>query len=138
MNLIIVLPLLSQDMRTSLREVVLQIKAMGYSREEDSIRLIDSPDKKNWQIAKNQLRLLGALDPQNETKLSEFGYKLSELSCDPREGTMLLRGCEMGRQEMALIAAIRSVNGYFIDLKTRLNKLMQLTNNLRFQIYLTF
>jgi len=96
-------------MRTSLREVVLQIKAMGYSREEDSIRLIDSPDKKNWQIAKNQLRLLGALDPQNETKLSEFGYKLSELSCDPREGTMLLRGCEMGcGQEMALIAAIRT------------------------------
>jgi len=101
-------------MRTSLREVVLQIKAMGYSREGDPIRLIDSPEKQNWKTAKNQLRLLGALNPDNETKLSEFGQKLAELSCDPREGTMLLRGCEMdcGR-EMAIIAAIRTSRRLF-------------------------
>jgi len=95
-------------MRTSLREVVLQIKAMGYSREGDPIRLIDSPEKQNWKTAKNQLRLLGALNPEDETNLSEFGQKLAELSCDPREGTMLLRGCEMGcGREMAIVAAIR-------------------------------
>jgi len=96
-------------MRTSLREIVLQIKAMGYSREGDPIHLIDSPEKQNWKTAKNQLRLLGALNPEDETKLSEFGQKLAELSCDPREGTMLLRGCEMGcGREMATIAAIRT------------------------------
>ncbi len=101
-------------MRTSLREVVLQIKAMGYSREGDPIRLIDSPEKQNWKTAKNQLRLLGALDPEDETKLSEFGQKLAELSCDPREGTMLLRGCEMGcGREMAIIAAIRTSRRLF-------------------------
>jgi len=66
-------------MRTSLREVVLQIKAMGYSREGDPIHLIDSPEKQNWKTAKNQLRLLGALNPEDETKLSEFGQKLAEL-----------------------------------------------------------
>jgi len=101
-------------MRISLREVVLQIKAMGYSREGDPIRLIDSPEKQNWKTAKNQLRLLGALNPEDETKLSEFGQKLAELSCDPREGTMLLRGCEMGcGREMAIIAAIRTSRRLF-------------------------
>lgn len=101
-------------MRTSLREVVLQIKAMGYSREGDPIHLIDSPEKQSWKTAKNQLRLLGALDPTDETKLSEFGQKLSELSCDPREGTMLLRGCEMGcGREAAIIAAIRTSKKLF-------------------------
>ncbi|RMD67836.1 ATP-dependent RNA helicase [Candidatus Pacearchaeota archaeon] len=101
-------------MRTSLREVVLQIKAMGYSREGDPIRLIDSPEKQNWKAAKSQLRLLGALNPEDETKLSEFGQKLAELSCDPREGVMLLRGCEMGcGREMAIIAVIRTSRRLF-------------------------
>jgi len=93
---------------------VLQIKAMGYSREGDPIRLIDSPEKQDWKTAKNQLRLLGALNPEDETKLSEFGQKLSELSCDPREGTILLRGCEMGcGKEMAIIAALRTSRRLF-------------------------
>ena len=101
-------------MRTSLREVVMQIKAMGYSREGDPIRLIDSPEKQSWKTAKNQLRLLGALDPTDETKLSEFGQQLSELSCDPRDGTMLLRGCEMGcGREAAIIAALRTSKRLF-------------------------
>ncbi len=101
-------------MRTALRDVVLQIKAMGYSREGDPLRLIDSPEKQNWKTAKNQLRLLGALNPEDETRLSEFGQKLAELSCDPREGTMLLRGCEMGcGKEMAIIAAIRTSKKLF-------------------------
>ncbi len=101
-------------MRTSLREVVMQIKAMGYSREGDPLRFIDSPEKQNWKTAKNQLRLLGALDPEDETKLSEFGEKLAELSCDPREGTMLLKGAEMGcGREMAVIAALRTSKRLF-------------------------
>lgn len=95
--------------RTSLREVVMQIKAMGYSREGDPVRLIDSPEKQSWKAAKNQLRLLGALDTTDETKLSEFGEQLSELPCDPREGTIILKGCQMGcGKEAALIAAIRT------------------------------
>jgi len=101
-------------MRTSLREVVLQIKAMGYSREGDPIRLIDAPEKQNWKTAKNQLRLLGALNPEDETKLSDFGQKLAELSCDPREGTIILRGCEMGcGREAATIAALRTSRRLF-------------------------
>ena len=101
-------------MRTSLREIVLQIKSMGYSRESNPIHLIDSPEKQNWKTAKNQLQLLGALNPEDETKLSEFGQKLSELSCDPREGTMLLRGCEMGcGREMAIITALRTSRRLF-------------------------
>ena len=101
-------------MRTSLREIVLQIKSMSYSRESNPIHLIDSPEKQNWKTAKNQLQLLGALNPEDETKLSEFGQKLSELSCDPREGTMLLRGCEMGcGREMAIITALRTSRRLF-------------------------
>jgi HrpA-like RNA helicase len=96
-------------MRTSLREVVLQLKAMGYSREGNSISFIDYPEKKYWKTAKKQLELFGALDPNDKTKLSNFGQKLAELSCDPRDGTMLLHGCEMGcGKEVALIAAIRT------------------------------
>lgn len=95
--------------RTSLREVVMQIKAMGYSREGDPIRLIDAPEKQSWKAAKNQLRLLGALDSTDESKLSEFGVQLSELPCDPREGAIILKGCQMGcGKEAALIAAIRT------------------------------
>ncbi len=95
--------------RTSLREVVMQIKAMGYSREGDPIRLIDAPEKQSWKAAKNQLRLLGALDSTDETQLSAFGEQLSELPCDPREGTIILKGCKMGcGKEAALIAAIRT------------------------------
>jgi HrpA-like RNA helicase len=95
--------------RTALRSVVLQIKAMGYSREQDPIRLMDLPVKENWKTAKNQLRLLGLLDPKDETKLSALGLAVAELSCDPREGVMFLKGCELGcGEELAIIAAIRS------------------------------
>lgn len=95
-------------MRTSLRDVVLQIKAMGYSREDEPLHFIDNPEKQNWKTAKDQLRLLGALDPSDESKLSEFGQQLAELGVDPREGAMVLHGCELGCGfEMACIAALR-------------------------------
>ncbi len=99
----------AEILRTALREVVLQIKAMGYSREGDPLRFMDSPDKANWKAAKNQLRLMGALDPADETKLSEHGQQMAELGCDPRDGAMVLHGCELGVGEDAIIvAAIRT------------------------------
>ena len=95
--------------RSSLRSVVLQIKAMGYSREDEPIRLMDAPEKQNWKTAKNQLRLLGALDSTDETKLSEKGRIMAEMSCDPRDAAMILKGCELGcGEEMAIIAAVRN------------------------------
>lgn len=100
---------LPEIMRTPLREAILQIKAMGYSREGASIRLPDSPDKIAWKTAKNQLRLLGALNKNDETQLSELGLQLSELPCDPREGAMLLRAKELEVEEaMATIVGIRT------------------------------
>ncbi len=100
---------LPEIMRTPLREVILQIKAMGYSRESAPIHLSDSPDKVAWKTAKNQLRLLGALNPEDETKLSDVGFKLAELPCDPREGVMLLKAKELGCEEaMATIIGIRT------------------------------
>ena len=96
-------------MRTPLREVILQIKSMGYSREDAPIHLPDSPDKIAWKSAKNQLRLLSALDTENETKLSELGLKLAELPCDPREGAMFFKATELGCvNEIATIIAIRT------------------------------
>ncbi|OGG08883.1 hypothetical protein A2154_04145 [Candidatus Gottesmanbacteria bacterium RBG_16_43_7] len=82
---------------------------MGYSREDDPIRLMDAPEKQNWQTAKNQLRLLGALDVSDETKLSALGEVFAEMSCDPRDAAMIIKGCELGcGEEMAIIAAIRN------------------------------
>lgn len=95
-------------MRSPLRTVLLQIKAMGYSREHDPIRLMDAPDKKSWQAAHAQLRMLGALDSDDENKLSAFGQDLAELGFDPRDGAMFLNGCRLGcGRDMAAIAAIR-------------------------------
>ncbi len=100
---------LPEIMRTPLREVVLQIKSMGYSRETAPIHLPDSPDKIAWKSAKNQLRFLGALDSEDETKLSELGLRLAELPCDPREGAMLFKAIELGCiDEIATIIAIRT------------------------------
>lgn len=94
--------------RTPLRDIVLQIKAMGYSREGDPLKLLDSPEKINWKQAKNELRLLGALDPTDETRLSEFGMQMSELGCDPRDAAMLLHAVQSGCiDEISKIAAIR-------------------------------
>lgn len=100
---------LPEIQRSSLRSIVLQIKAMGYSREDDPIRLMDAPEKQSWQTAKNQLRLLGALDAADETKLSALGDVFAEMSCDPRDAAMIIKGCELGcGEEMAIIAAIRN------------------------------
>lgn len=94
--------------RASLRDVVLQIKSMGYSREGDPLSFLDAPDKPNWQVAKQQLRLLGALDNNNPGNLSKKGLQLAELGCDPREGAMLLEAANLECvSEAAIIAAIR-------------------------------
>jgi len=95
-------------LRVPLRSVILQIKAMGYSREEEALDFITSPLKENWKEAKNQLRLLGLLNPENETELNEKGKLVAELPCDPRDGVSLLKALEIGCEEdMAIITAIR-------------------------------
>jgi HrpA-like RNA helicase len=94
--------------RTSLADVVLQIKAMGYSRAENPLRLVDYPEKQSWKKAKEQLRLLGALNSENEVDLSSFGEKLAELGCGARNAAMILHGTELGcGVEAITIAAIR-------------------------------
>lgn len=94
--------------RSTLRDVVLQIKAMGYSREGEPLKIMDMPEKASWKSAKAQLRALGALDPQDETKLSEFGQKMAELPCDSRDAAMLLHSAEAGcTEEMLKIVAAR-------------------------------
>ncbi len=95
-------------MATPLRDIVLQIKSMGYSREGDPLHFLDYPEKVNWKEAKNQLRMFGALNPEDETKLSALGEKLAEFGCDPRDGAMIVRASELGcSQEVAAMAAIR-------------------------------
>jgi len=94
--------------RLALRDVVLQIKAMGYSRENEPLRFIDAPPKANWKAAKEQLRSLGALDSEDETKLSDFGKLLSELGCGALEAALIAHGSRLGCGHEALtIAAIR-------------------------------
>lgn len=94
--------------RTALRDVVLQIKAMGYSRADNPLRIIDYPEKQSWKKAKEQLRLLGALNTANETELSSFGEKLAELGCGARDAAMILHGSDVGcGAEAVTIAAIR-------------------------------
>ncbi len=93
-----------------LREVILQIKAMGYSREKDPLRILDYDliGKANWKEAKNQLRLLGALDPQDDTRLSKLGETIAEFGCDPRDGAMIIKAAELGcSEEAVIVAAIR-------------------------------
>lgn len=93
-----------------LREVILQIKAMGFSREKDPLRILDYDliGKANWKEAKNQLRMLGCLDPNDETRLSKLGETVAEFGCDPRDGAMIIKAAELGCSEDAVVvAAIR-------------------------------
>jgi HrpA-like RNA helicase len=96
-------------LRSPLRSLLLQLKAMGYYKDVDPIRFMDSPNISQWNSAKQQLKMLGALDTNNDSHLSRFGKDLSELDCDPREGTMILNGAKLGVvKEMAILSAIRS------------------------------
>lgn len=96
---------------TPLRETILQIKSMGFSREGDPLRILDYNliKKENWKEEKNRLRLLGCLNSENELLLSPRGERVAEFGIDPRDGVMILRAAELGcSQEAAIIAAIRA------------------------------
>lgn len=101
---------LPEIFRVPLREVVLTIKALGLSREGQSIRLIDNPEKANWKTAKHQLQQLGFVAIDKEAAITETGLKAVDLGCDPREAAMLLKAAEMGclREVVLAIAAKQS------------------------------
>lgn len=101
--------------RVPLREVVLTIKALGLSREGQSIRLIDNPEKTNWKQAKSQLQSFGFVAAEKEAVITETGLKAVELGCDPREAAMLLKAAELGcLQEVAWAIAAKQTKPLFI------------------------
>lgn len=96
---------------TPLRETILQLKSMGFSREGEPLRILDYDliKKQNWKTGKDQLRALGCLNPENELLLSSLGERVAEFGIDPRDGVMIVRAAELGcSQEAAIIGAIRA------------------------------
>ncbi len=105
-------------MRVPLRQVVLDIKALGLSRAEKPIRLPDSPPKANWKGAKEQLQSLGMVARSEAAEITPRGEQAVELGCDPREAAVLIRAAELGcLTEAAISVAIGQCKPLFFRVK---------------------
>lgn len=73
-------------LRTALTGVVLSLKSRRLG-EPEAFPFIDPPERKQWNAARQELKILGALNAENE--LSKIGQTLAKLPVDPRIGRML-------------------------------------------------
>ena len=91
-------------LRTALTGVVLSLK---YRRlgEPEAFPFIDPPERKQWNAARQELKILGALNTEDE--LSKIGLVLARLPVDPRIGRMLYAAGERENclTEITIIAA---------------------------------
>ncbi len=91
-------------LRTALTGVVLSLKSRRLG-EAEAFPFIDPPERKQWNAARQELRLLGALD--HDHALSQIGKTLAKLPVDPRIGRMLYAAGESENclAEMSILAA---------------------------------
>ncbi|MCP4009929.1 MAG: ATP-dependent RNA helicase HrpA [Proteobacteria bacterium] len=91
-------------LRTALTGVVLSLKSRRLG-EPEAFPFIDPPERKQWNAAHQELKILGALTPGNG--LSRIGRALAKLSVDPRIGRMLYAAGEAENclAEMTILAA---------------------------------
>lgn len=98
--------------RTSLAGVVLHMKSMGLKEIED-FDFIDSPDKEAFRNAHRALRILGALDIDDN--LTKIGEVMASLPLEPHISRMLIAANEYGcMREVATIAASLTVRSVFV------------------------
>jgi ATP-dependent helicase HrpA len=91
-------------LRTALTGVVLSLKSRHLG-EPEAFPFIDPPERKQWNAARQELKILGALDAEHS--LTQIGRTLAKLPVDPRIGRMLYAAGESEHclAEMSIIAA---------------------------------
>jgi len=91
-------------LRTALTGVVLSLKSRRLG-EPEAFPFIDPPERKQWNAAHQELKILGALDDEN--RMSKIGLALARLPVDPRIGRMLYAAGEAENclTEMIILAA---------------------------------
>lgn len=100
--------------RSSLDQVLLQLKAMGFSDHEiKRFGFMDPPPRIAWREAREQLHLLGALDRRND--LTKDGLFMSKLPLPPMVSRMILTAQRFKCVESgATIAATFSTRPIFV------------------------
>ncbi len=91
-------------LRTALTGVVLSLKSRRLG-EPEAFPFIDPPERKQWNAARQELKILGALEADND--LSKIGRVLARLPVDPRIGRMLYAAGERENclAEITILAA---------------------------------
>ena len=91
-------------LRTALTGVVLSLKSRRLG-EPEAFPFIDPPERKQWNAARQELKILSALNAEND--LSKIGQVLARLPVDPRIGRMLYAAGESENclAEMTILAA---------------------------------
>ncbi len=91
-------------LRTALTGVVLALKFRRLG-EPEAFPFIDPPERKQWNAARQELKILGALD--DDQGLTPIGIALAKLNVDPRIGCMLYAAArdENCLAEMTILAA---------------------------------
>lgn len=100
--------------RSSLDQVLLQMKAMGFKDAEiEGFDFMDPPTSGAWREAEEQLQLLGALDRRND--LTADGKFMSDLPLPPMVSRMILTAQRFGCvAPVATIAATFSTRPIFV------------------------
>ena len=94
-------------LRTSLADVILRTKTMGFG-DLEKFPFIDRPSRKQINDGLHQLTELGALD--SHKSITDIGRKLAKMPVDPRIGRMLLAAITFDCvEEVVVIAAALTV-----------------------------
>ncbi|MBI2637857.1 MAG: ATP-dependent RNA helicase, partial [Candidatus Sungbacteria bacterium] len=88
--------------RTGLAGIVLAMKAIGI-KDIERFKFIDQPDPETFKKAHQTLRVLGALDENDE--LTDIGWEMADLPLDPKIGRVVVAAKKFNCLREAIIIA---------------------------------
>ena len=103
--------------RINLRNISLQLFSIGYN-DFNNIDFIDKPPKENFNNAYEELILLGAIENDENHKITEFGKKMSILPMDPIYSIILINALnneynEVFEDIVSIISILQSDNIFY-------------------------
>ena len=103
--------------RINLRNISLQLFSIGYN-DFNNIDFIDKPPKENFNNAYEELILLGAIENDEDHKITEFGKKMSILPMDPIYSIILINALnneynEVFEDIVSIISILQSDNIFY-------------------------
>ena len=103
--------------RINLRNISLQLFSIGYN-DFNNIDFIDKPPKENFNNAYEELIALGAIENDENHKITEFGKKMSILPMDPLYSIILINALnneynEVFEDIVSIISILQSDNIFY-------------------------